>query len=54
MGNTLTSAPLAESRMRWRAICNVRAAVEHVAMTPNTYIVAGRLGLGLEPGNARF
>lgn len=33
---------------------DVHAAVKHVAMTPNSYVVAGRLGLGLDPGTARL
>lgn len=33
---------------------DVHAAVKHVAMTPNSYVVAGRLGLGLDPGTTRL
>ena len=33
---------------------DVHAAVKHVAMTPNSYIVSGRLGLGLDPGTTRL
>jgi len=36
-----------------RAVRDVRAAAKHIAMSPNNYIIAGRLALGLEPG-ARF
>ncbi|WP_456733268.1 acyl-CoA dehydrogenase family protein [Bradyrhizobium sp. USDA 3364] len=36
-----------------RAVRDVRAAAKHVAMSPNNYVIAGRLALGLEPG-ARF
>lgn len=32
----------------------VRAAVKHVAMSPNAYVVAGRVALGLDPGTSRF
>jgi alkylation response protein AidB-like acyl-CoA dehydrogenase len=33
---------------------DVHAAVKHIAMTPNSYIWAGRIGFGLDPGSARF
>ena len=33
---------------------DIQAAVKHVAMTPNSYIVAGRLGFGLDPGTTRL
>ncbi|MBN8991704.1 MAG: acyl-CoA dehydrogenase family protein [Rhizobiales bacterium] len=36
-----------------RAVRDVRAAAKHVAMSPNNYVIAGRLALGLDPG-ARF
>ncbi|SEP23983.1 Acyl-CoA dehydrogenase [Rhodospirillales bacterium URHD0017] len=48
------TAAIFEASALERAVRDVHAAVKHVAMTPNTYIVAGRLGLGLDPGNARF
>lgn len=37
-----------------RAVRDMQAAAKHVAMSPNTYIIAGRLALGLDPGTARF
>jgi alkylation response protein AidB-like acyl-CoA dehydrogenase len=37
-----------------RSVRDVHAAIKHIAMSPNNYIVAGRLGLGLDPGTARF
>lgn len=37
-----------------RADRDVRAAAKHIAMSPNNYIIAGRLALGLDPGTARF
>ena len=37
-----------------RAVRDVQAAVTHVAMSPYSYIVAGRLQLGLDPGTNRF
>jgi alkylation response protein AidB-like acyl-CoA dehydrogenase len=33
---------------------DVHAAVKHIAMTPNSYIWAGRIGFGLDPGSTRF
>jgi indole-3-acetate monooxygenase len=37
-----------------RAVRDLHAAVKHVAMSPYSYIVAGRLHLGLDPGTMRF
>lgn len=37
-----------------RFIRDVHAAAKHIAMTPNNYVVSGRLGLGLDPGTPRF
>jgi alkylation response protein AidB-like acyl-CoA dehydrogenase len=37
-----------------RAVRDMHAAVKHVAMSPQSYIVAGRLHLGLDPGTTRF
>jgi alkylation response protein AidB-like acyl-CoA dehydrogenase len=37
-----------------RFVRDVHAAVKHAAMSPNSYVVAGRIGLGLDPGTARF
>jgi alkylation response protein AidB-like acyl-CoA dehydrogenase len=37
-----------------RACRDVRAAVRHIAVSPNNYVVGGRMALGLEPGTARF
>ena len=37
-----------------RALRDVRAAAKHIAMSPNNYIIAGQLALGLDPGAARF
>jgi indole-3-acetate monooxygenase len=37
-----------------RAVRDVHAAVKHVAMNPNNYVVFGRICLGKEPGTSRF
>jgi alkylation response protein AidB-like acyl-CoA dehydrogenase len=37
-----------------RFVRDVHAAVKHIAMTPNNYLLAGRLQLGLDPGTPRF
>ncbi|MGF6309916.1 alkylation response protein AidB-like acyl-CoA dehydrogenase [Bradyrhizobium sp. i1.8.4] len=37
-----------------RADRDARAAAKHIAMSPNNYIIAGRLALGLDPGTVRF
>ena len=43
-----------ESSALERAGRDINAAVKHVAMSPQSYIVAGRLHLGLDPGAMRF
>lgn len=37
-----------------RAVRDARAAARHVAISPNNYVVGGRLALGLDPGTSRF
>jgi alkylation response protein AidB-like acyl-CoA dehydrogenase len=37
-----------------RQVRDIQAAVKHVAMSPNNYVVSGRICLGLEPGTLRF
>jgi alkylation response protein AidB-like acyl-CoA dehydrogenase len=37
-----------------RFVRDVHAAVKHIAMSPNNYLVSGRVGLGLDPGTPRF
>jgi hypothetical protein len=37
-----------------RAVRDARAAARHVAISPNNYVVGGRIALGLDPGAARF
>lgn len=37
-----------------RALRDIQAASQHVAMSPNNYIIAGRIRLGLDPGTARL
>jgi indole-3-acetate monooxygenase len=37
-----------------RCTRDIHAAVKHIAMSPNNYIVAGRVRLGLGPGTSRF
>ncbi|WP_426440443.1 acyl-CoA dehydrogenase family protein [Bradyrhizobium genosp. P] len=48
------AAAIFESCALERAVRDVRAAAKHIAMSPNNYIIAGRLALGLDPGTARF
>lgn len=33
---------------------DINAAVKHVAMSPQNYVIAGRLSLGMDPGTMRF
>jgi indole-3-acetate monooxygenase len=42
-----------ESSRLERAVRDMDAAVKHIAMSPYSYIIAGRLQLGLELGAAR-
>ena len=37
-----------------RQIRDIHAAAKHVAMSPNNYVLSGRICLGLEPGTQRF
>jgi len=37
-----------------RCVRDGHAAVKHVAMSPNNYLLSGRIALGLPPGAARF
>jgi alkylation response protein AidB-like acyl-CoA dehydrogenase len=37
-----------------RAGRDINAAVKHVAMNPQNYLVAGRVNLGMDPGTTRF
>ncbi|MEZ5817039.1 MAG: acyl-CoA dehydrogenase family protein [Hyphomicrobiaceae bacterium] len=48
------SAAIFESGPLERAIRDVQAAAKHVAMSPSSYSIAGRLQLGLDPGTTRF
>ena len=43
-----------ESNALERAVRDMNAAVKHVAMSPQSYVLAGRLQLGLDPGAMRF
>ena len=48
------AASIFETSPLERAVRDVHAAVKHIAMSPNNYVVTGRLALGLDPGTARF
>lgn len=48
------SAAIFETGLLERAVRDVQAAVKHIAMNPSSYIVAGRLALGLDAGTARI
>lgn len=37
-----------------RAVRDIRAVGKHIAMSPNNYVIAGRLGLGLDTGGTKF
>jgi alkylation response protein AidB-like acyl-CoA dehydrogenase len=37
-----------------RCVRDVHAAVKHIAMSSNNYVIAGRIALGLDPGTIRF
>ncbi len=48
------TASIFETGTLERSVRDVHAATKHVAMSPNSYVVAGRLSLGLEPGTTRI
>lgn len=48
------SAAIFENGPLERSIRDVQAAAKHVAMSPSSYAVAGRLRLRLDAGTARF
>jgi len=48
------AAAIFESGSLERRLRDVQAASRHIAMNPSIYTVAGRLGLGMEPGTVRF
>jgi indole-3-acetate monooxygenase len=48
------TAAIFENGTLERAVRDVHAAVKHVAMNPNNYVVFGRISLGKEPGTSRF
>jgi hypothetical protein len=48
------SAAIFETCALERAVRDVRAVAKHIAMSPNNYIIAGRLGLGLDSEGSRF
>jgi alkylation response protein AidB-like acyl-CoA dehydrogenase len=50
----LGAAAIFETSPIERFVRDIHAAVKHIAMTPNNYVVSGRLGLGLDPGTPRF
>jgi alkylation response protein AidB-like acyl-CoA dehydrogenase len=54
MATVAGAAAIFETCALERCVRDVHAAVKHVAMSPNNYIVAGRISLGLEPGTVRF
>jgi alkylation response protein AidB-like acyl-CoA dehydrogenase len=48
------TAAIFEAGTLERSIRDIHAATKHVAMSTNSYVLAGRLSLGLEPGTTRF
>jgi alkylation response protein AidB-like acyl-CoA dehydrogenase len=51
---TAGAAAIFETCPLERCVRDVHAAVKHIAMSPSSYALAGRLGLGKEPGTTRF
>jgi indole-3-acetate monooxygenase len=51
---TAGSAAIFEKYPLERCVRDMAAAVKHVAMSPSSYTLAGRLCLGEDPGTARF
>jgi alkylation response protein AidB-like acyl-CoA dehydrogenase len=50
----LGAAAIFETSPIERFVRDVHTAVKHIAMTPNNYVVSGRMELGLDPGTPRF
>ncbi|MBR0697896.1 acyl-CoA dehydrogenase family protein [Bradyrhizobium lablabi] len=48
------TAAIFETGTLERSVRDVQAAIKHVAMSPNSYALAGRMSLGLAPGTSRF
>ena len=53
-GHEAGAVAIFETSSLERGVRDIQAAVKHVAMSPYSYIVAGRLRLGLDPGTTRF
>lgn len=51
---TAGAASIREEHPLERQIRDIHAAAQHVAMSPNNYVVSGRVCLGLDPGTERF
>jgi indole-3-acetate monooxygenase len=51
---SLGAAAIFETCALERAARDVRAVAKHIAMSPNNYIIAGRLGLGLDSEGTKF
>jgi hypothetical protein len=54
LANGAGAASIFETCRLERAVRDARAAARHIAISPNNYLVGGRLALGLDPGVARF
>jgi alkylation response protein AidB-like acyl-CoA dehydrogenase len=48
------AASIWEAHPLERQVRDIHAAAKHIAMSPNNYVVAGRVCLGLDPGTQRF
>lgn len=48
------TAAIFETGTLERSVRDVDAAIKHIAMSPNSYALAGRVRLGLDPGTWRF
>jgi alkylation response protein AidB-like acyl-CoA dehydrogenase len=48
------AASIFETCLLERFVRDIHAAVKHIAMSTNSYVVLGRLELGLDPGTPRF
>ena len=48
------AASIWEEHLLERQVRDIHAAAKHIAMSPNNYVVSGRICLGLEPGTTRF
>jgi indole-3-acetate monooxygenase len=54
MATASGTASIFETSILERCVRDVHAATKHIAMSPNSYVIGGRVALGLDPGTVRI